>query len=104
MAAEAIEATRRRGLRVPEDVAFIGYSDLELARYLHLTSVRQDPKGLGRRAAERLIERIAAPDIPPARITLPTSLTVRHSSRMTPEPGTGRWPPPPAASNGGGGS
>ncbi len=47
MAAEAILAIERRGLRVPEDVAIVGYSDMEMSQYLELTTVHQDTLQMG---------------------------------------------------------
>jgi LacI family transcriptional regulator len=50
----------RRGLRVPEDVAIVGYDDIEYAgaAAIPLSSVRQPREQLGRAAAELLIEEI----------------------------------------------
>jgi LacI family transcriptional regulator len=48
---------RRRGLSVPEDVALVGYDDVEFAGLLAtpLTSVRQPKYQLGRAAADLLL-------------------------------------------------
>jgi LacI family transcriptional regulator len=50
----------RRGLRVPQDVAIVGYDDIEYAgaAAIPLSSVRQPREQLGRAAAELLIEEI----------------------------------------------
>jgi LacI family transcriptional regulator len=52
------------GLRVPEDVAIIGYDDISFAASaaVPLSSVRQPRVDLGRRAAELLFEEIEADD------------------------------------------
>ena len=49
MALGALEALRVRGLRVPEDVAVVGFDDVEEARFTTppLTTVRQAPRRLG---------------------------------------------------------
>ena len=50
------------GLRVPEDVAIIGYDDVSFAASaaVPLSSIRQPRQALGRRAAELLFDEIEA--------------------------------------------
>jgi LacI family transcriptional regulator len=52
------------GLRVPEDVAIIGYDDISFAASaaVPLSSIRQPRVDLGRRAAELLFDEIEADD------------------------------------------
>jgi LacI family transcriptional regulator len=49
-----------RGVRVPEDIAVVGYDDIEFAAIagVPLTSVRQPAREMGRTAAELLLARI----------------------------------------------
>jgi len=49
MALGALEALRARGVRVPEDIAVVGFDDVEEARFATppLTTVRQAPRQLG---------------------------------------------------------
>jgi LacI family transcriptional regulator len=55
MASGALQALRRGGLRVPEEVAIAGFDDIPLARYLGLTTVRVRIAELGERAFDRLL-------------------------------------------------
>ena len=50
----------QRGLRVPHDVAIVGYDDIEFAAAaaVPLSSVRQPREQLGRSAAELLLEEV----------------------------------------------
>lgn len=56
----AMRAIREFGLRVPQDIAIVGYDDIEMASYLEvpLTTVRQKRYELGWKSAEILIQRI----------------------------------------------
>lgn len=60
MAMGAILAIREAGLRVPEDVAVMGFDDIPMAKLVSppLTTVAQFPERLGRRAVELLLERL----------------------------------------------
>jgi DNA-binding LacI/PurR family transcriptional regulator len=53
-----IEAARARGLRVPDDVAVIGFDDIEVAAIVGLTTVRQPLHQSGVRGAELLLARL----------------------------------------------
>jgi LacI family transcriptional regulator len=59
MAAGALQALRQAGLRVPEDVAVVGFDDVPLARHLGLTTVRVRIAELGERALDRLVSMLA---------------------------------------------
>lgn len=59
MAIGAIEALRKAGLRVPEDVAVAGFDDIPIARHMGITTVRVRIAELGERALQRLIDGFA---------------------------------------------
>ena len=48
--AEGLPWLRQRGIRVPQDLALVGYANYDFAAYLGLTSVDQHPQLLGHRA------------------------------------------------------
>ncbi|MFG6115784.1 LacI family DNA-binding transcriptional regulator [Halobacillus sp. MO56] len=56
MAMGAIKAAQQKGLKVPEDIAFTGFDDIDLARYFQpsLSTVCVQKKQWGRIAAETL--------------------------------------------------
>ena len=78
----AMEAARETGLRIPQDIAFVGAGNLRYANYLRipLTSVDQQPELLGVRAGELALELIAKPDLPPKTVLLQPRLVIRQST------------------------
>ena len=85
MAIGAMRAVHAAGLRVPDDVAVVGFDDIEIAPLVSpaLTTIRQDKVGLGLAAARAIIEQIENPDVTPPVLTLPVELIVRASSGDT---------------------
>lgn len=77
----ALDAIREAGLRVPDDIAVVGFDDLPAAAQANppLTTVRQPIAQKGARAASLLIERIEQGTSEPAHILLPTQLVIRES-------------------------
>lgn len=53
-----LKAMEEKDLKVPEDMAVIGYDNIELAKYLRLTTVAQPMFKLGRLAVEVLLKAI----------------------------------------------
>lgn len=62
MAIGALEALRKAGVRVPEQVAIAGFDDIPLAKHVGLTTVRVRIAELGERALERLLSVLAKED------------------------------------------
>ena len=82
MAMGAIRAIHAAGLRVPEDVAVMGYDDIPTAADFSpaLTTVRQPSNKIGQIAAQLLFNLIDKKTIDQKEIILPTELVVRQSS------------------------
>ena len=81
MARGAIRALNEAGLKVPNDVAVVGFDDLPPATMTQplLTTVRQPIRRLGARAVETLLDIIAFGAEPPRRIVFDTELIIRAS-------------------------
>ncbi len=77
----AMVALRRRGIRIPEDMALVGFDDIPLAAYVDppLTTVRLPAYELGREAAKLLIDIVEGVEPEQTRILLETTLVVRAS-------------------------
>jgi LacI family transcriptional regulator len=81
MAAGAIRAIQEVGLRIPEDVALVGFDDIPLSGLtkIKLTTVRQPIEQFGIKAVELLIDLIEKGNKPARRMFLDTELVIRES-------------------------
>ena len=81
MALGAIQAAHAAGLRVPDDIAVVGFDDASFAAMMEpaLTTVRQDKPGLGAAACEALVRIIDETASEPPVVILPAELVVRES-------------------------
>jgi LacI family transcriptional regulator len=82
MAIGAMRAAAQLGLRVPEDIAIVGFDDIQLASYTNpsLTTVAQPKQEIGQLAVKLLFERMSDPSLPPRHTILSTQLIIRESS------------------------
>lgn len=71
---------KKRGIRVPEDIAIAGFSESPIGRIMDLTSVFQPTIEIGRKAAELLLKQIKDYNAPVETITLDAKLNIRHST------------------------
>lgn len=78
----AIETIFARGLKIPQQVALIGYDDLPLAAVFDppLTVVQQPAYEVGQKAAELLFKRLDDPSAPVSEVCLLPKLIVRSST------------------------
>ncbi|MBN1920576.1 MAG: LacI family DNA-binding transcriptional regulator [Anaerolineae bacterium] len=81
MAVGALRVLREAGLRIPQDIAIVGFDDTPAAARTEppLTTMKQPIIALGELAVEALLHIIEHPDSGPRRIILPTQLIVRES-------------------------
>ncbi len=77
----ALHAIHERRIRIPEDIAVIGFDDMPWADSLWppLTAVAQPAEELGRTAARLLLERLADPVRPVRHVILHNRLCIRAS-------------------------
>jgi DNA-binding LacI/PurR family transcriptional regulator len=78
----ALRALRQRGLRIPDDVAVIGYSDIALASIADppLSTIHVPKRRLGRTAAKLLLDLLDGELEGPVQIVVSPSLVVREST------------------------
>lgn len=79
LALGAMHAAQEKGVRIPDDLAMVGFDDIEFAKFLGLTTMRQPAVEMANRAVKHLVDRMQV--TPSARIALELmpELIVRES-------------------------
>jgi DNA-binding LacI/PurR family transcriptional regulator len=80
LAGGVVRGARDRGVRVPVDLAVVGFDDGELAEALSLTTVRQPFEESGTIATQTLMAQLADPSLPARHISLELRLVRRETS------------------------
>lgn len=82
LAIGAMRAIQGRGLRIPEDIAIIGFNDVSVAKYVTpaLTTVRVYTEWMGELAVTTMLELIQEEAPVPRKITVGTVLVLRDST------------------------
>ena len=75
-----LKAARQLGVKVPEQLAIIGFDDLDMAEYADLTTVCQNLDESGRVAIEILLAHIADSSRPSQHIHLPLTIIERKTA------------------------
>jgi DNA-binding LacI/PurR family transcriptional regulator len=85
----AMAAIRKRGLRIPEDIALVGFDDLPLASYTSppLTTIHLPALELARQAGEMLVQLLGGKKTRQKHVILETHLVVRESCGAGASPG-----------------
>jgi LacI family transcriptional regulator len=86
MAIGVLRALAAHGVRVPDDVAMVGFDDIFPASLCDppLTTIHQPIRRMGERACDRLFKRMADPSLPPKVELLPVELVLRSSCGCPP--------------------
>ena len=87
LAFAAMEVIKQHGLRIPQDVALIGYTDEQHANYVQpkLSAVCHQTYRMGEAACRLLIDRLRG-DRTIRQVVIPTSLQIRESSMKQARP------------------
>lgn len=76
-AISTMKVARQLKIKIPDDLAVIGFDDIDMAEYVDLTTVRQHLDESGRLSAEMLLARIHDPGRALQHINLPLELVER---------------------------
>ncbi|MFE9368044.1 LacI family DNA-binding transcriptional regulator [Streptomyces sp. NPDC006978] len=90
LALGVMHMAHQKGVRVPEELAVVGFDDIEDGRYGRptLTTVSPDKRQIARLALQCLADRIYSPDneVSPSDLTAPHRLVIRASTAQRPGP------------------
>ena len=79
-----LEVASEMGIRVPDDLAIVGFDDIELAQHVQLTTMRQPMYDMGLLALEKLMTRIKDTETAPTLTTFMPELIIRKSCGAVP--------------------
>ncbi|MBX3015990.1 MAG: LacI family DNA-binding transcriptional regulator [Caldilineaceae bacterium] len=75
-----LKAAREQNLRIPDDLAILGFDDLDIADYMGLTTVRQSLDESGRVAVELLLSRLSEPRRAVQHVHFPLTIVRRNTA------------------------
>ena len=84
-----LQALRINGISVPDQMAVVGFDDIELAQHFGLSTMRQPIYEMGILGVDMMLKRLNNPEIPPVHETFEPELIIRetcggkHRSSMT---------------------
>jgi len=79
----AIKAIEEEGLKIPQDMAIVGYDDIELAEWAGLTTLRQPIAQMSALALERLSEILKKGQDEPQKTVVSPELIIRRTCGYT---------------------
>lgn len=85
LAVGALQACSRHGLKVPTDVAIVGFDDIQLAALVTpaLTTCRIPRVEVGRQAVELLLRKIQGEELNPRTVIISSELIIRESAPLS---------------------
>jgi DNA-binding LacI/PurR family transcriptional regulator len=75
-----LKAARQLSIKIPEQLAVIGFDDLDSSEYADLTTISQHLDESGRLAVEILLAQIESPSISPRHVKIPLTLIERQTT------------------------
>lgn len=76
----AMRAIKEAGLKMPDDVAVIGFDDIVVSKYVGLSTLRQPMREMGELAVEKFLNRLQHPDHPVSHTVFSPQLVLRATS------------------------
>lgn len=75
-----LKAARNLNLSIPEDIAVLGFDDIDVADFLDLTTIRQALDHSGHLAALKMLDHMRDPETPSTKVHLNLHVVERHTT------------------------
>lgn len=75
----ALRAAKEYNIRIPEDIAMIGFDDIDFVKYVGLTTMRQPVQSMAELAVNRLLQRINKKTSDKFQVELNAELVIRET-------------------------
>jgi LacI family transcriptional regulator len=79
----ALRYLQEKQIRVPDDIAMVGFDDIKPSEYVGLTTLRQPMYEMGKLAVEKLLLRLENPERPTANTVFSPQLVQRATTRLS---------------------
>ncbi|NCC65170.1 MAG: LacI family transcriptional regulator, partial [Spirochaetia bacterium] len=80
LAVRVIKCAMELGMHIPDDLAVVGFDDIQMAEYVNLTTIDQSLVDSGSLAAQMLLQRLRNPEMPIHASVIPLKLAQRGSA------------------------
>jgi LacI family transcriptional regulator len=80
LAIRALRFAREHGINIPNDLAIIGFDDIDMAEYIGLTTVKQSLDDSGKMAVELLLGRLENPNRPIQHVKIQLEVVERQTA------------------------
>lgn len=80
LAVRVIKCAMELGMHIPDDLAVVGFDDIQMAEYVNLTTLDQSLVDSGSLAAQMLLQRLRNPDLPIHASVIPLRIAQRGSA------------------------
>ena len=81
LALHVLKVAQKRGINIPEELAIIGFDDIDIAEYLELSTISQSLYESGKLAAEQLISKLSDSTRPIEKTYIQLKLIERGTTR-----------------------
>ena len=80
LAIRVLRFAREQGIKIPNDLAILGFDDIDMAEHIGLTTIKQSLDAAGKMAVELLLGHLANPSRPLQHVKLQLKVIERQTT------------------------